>query len=388
MPIVTIIADDLTGANDAGVQLARQGAECTVSPCWTEPPASPGNGASVWVFNTESRHCTPQEAARRVAVVTAFAKEHGTRVLYKKTDSVLRGPVGAELEAARRAWSSGPLVFVPAFPAAGRTVVDDTLRVNGELLEDSPFAVDPLAPVQTSSVSGILRLTTQAALTALPLQVLRGGDSTIPAGDGICAVEGETDEDLLLTAQAAQRSPAPPTCWAGPGAFVYHLTGLFDIPLSTPRPPVCPRPFLLVNGSMHPASIAQKDRALQQGYADVPITETHRETAAAIEALKERRDAALYHVRMEGDAAEGINRRLTAAARSVLEAAVPGTLLLFGGETAQSVLRRLGEVRCRIVNQIDWGVVLMEASTPQGTFSIVTKSGAFGAADFLKRISS
>jgi uncharacterized protein YgbK (DUF1537 family) len=52
MPTLAIIADDLTGANDTGVQLARQGAACELSPYWTEELPELDAQAEVWVFNT------------------------------------------------------------------------------------------------------------------------------------------------------------------------------------------------------------------------------------------------------------------------------------------------------------------------------------------------
>ena len=391
MPILILIADDLTGGNDTGVQLARQGVRCALAPCWTEELPPLCDTAEVWVFNTESRHCPPDEAARRVAKVVETARRVGAKAIYKKTDSVLRGPVGAELDAARSAWNSGPLVYVPAFPAAGRVMRGGQLFVNGIALAQTDFARDPLAPMTSSVGTEILAQTCPTDISTVSLDQLRSGPVDFKSLSPLIVVEGETENDLTLTARMAQQNELP-TCWAGPAAFAFQLLELFHIPSGEPLPARCEQPFLLVNGSMHIASVSLKDAAIQSGFVPVEV-DVARFAAdglaqAAVEALKNGKNVALYHVRMEGDEAAGINHRLTSLTQQILESVLPGTLILFGGETSQDVLRNTGSARCRIINQIDWGVVLMEAVTDLGEFKIITKSGGFGSPDFLERITS
>src|SRR5690349_10157375 len=110
MPDALVIADDLTGANDAGVQLALAGvrsivfADCPVNRLPRDYPAV--------VINTESRHLAPSEAAQRVRRVAALGKQEGVQYFFKKTDSTLRGNIGAELEALLEVTDSPSLSFV------------------------------------------------------------------------------------------------------------------------------------------------------------------------------------------------------------------------------------------------------------------------------------
>lgn len=382
MPILAILADDLTGANDTGVQFARQGLSCSLAPFWKENLSALDAKSPIWVFNTESRHCPPEEAARRTAQAAEFAKKHGAKILYKKTDSVLRGPIGAELEAVSKAWKS-PVIYVPAFPAAGRTVRDGNLYVDGVPLNETAFANDPLAPVTTASIAERLGV----PFTTVSLHQLRKGSAGFQTLQNIVMVEGETEKDLQRTAKLAKRGTMP-TCWAGPAAFAFHLAKLFKLDSGPVAPSACPAPILLVNGSLHPASIRQTARAVQKGCFPVELSETRQDASAAIAALKNKKCVALYHVRMEGDAAAAINRRLTATAAQILRKVRPGTLLIFGGETSQSVLRSIGATACRIISQIDWSLVLIEAQTTHGVLKIITKSGGFGADNLIERIRS
>jgi uncharacterized protein YgbK (DUF1537 family) len=59
-----IIADDLTGAMDTGLQFSKQGLETLVSMSWQEMP-----DAQVLVVDTDSRAVGASEARRRLQVV-------------------------------------------------------------------------------------------------------------------------------------------------------------------------------------------------------------------------------------------------------------------------------------------------------------------------------
>jgi uncharacterized protein YgbK (DUF1537 family) len=239
-------------------------------------------------------------------------------------------------------------------------------------------------------VNEVLRATAPVVPETVSLAALRRGEADFTTPGRLLIVEGETDADLAQTAALAARS-GPPTCWAGPAAFAFYLPALFAIPTGTPAPVPCQPPFLLINGSMHMASVHQKNRAIESGYLDVEVNDqTFAQgglAARAIAALRAGQSVALYHFRDETEDAHKINTRLVQTARQILDAVLPGTLVLFGGETSQTVLRETGAVHCRILKQIDWGVVLMEACTPHGTFNIITKSGGFGPPDLLERIS-
>src|SRR5207237_1836446 len=111
---LTIVADDLTGACDTGALFAGRGPV----PVTVWPDAA--LRAPVSVVDTESRALDPADAARRVAAVARNVAR--TRV-FKKIDSTLRGPIGAELDALLRAISSAGALVCPALHAETRVVV-------------------------------------------------------------------------------------------------------------------------------------------------------------------------------------------------------------------------------------------------------------------------
>src|ERR671921_1076928 len=93
--LIAIVADDLTGAADTGVQFVRAGYRTAVVFHGEEAPTADVDAVS---FDTDSRTMPAGFAAKRVVGVARAVR--GARVVYKKLDSTLRGNVAAELAAA------------------------------------------------------------------------------------------------------------------------------------------------------------------------------------------------------------------------------------------------------------------------------------------------
>src|SRR5574341_13776 len=123
---VTIIADDLTGACDAGALFAGRG--------------------PVGVFVTPD---LPD--ARLRAAAGLEARLRGGRV-FKKIDSTVRGNVAAELEALMSATDAMTALVSPAFPGQGRTVIQGFLSVHGVLAHEGPVGRDADYPGASSDL--------------------------------------------------------------------------------------------------------------------------------------------------------------------------------------------------------------------------------------------
>ena len=117
-----IIADDLTGATDTGIQFQKRGIATTVL---VEPPkealSCPGERTALSV-NASSRELRPQEAAVRTREVLQHIVLCDQDTLFKKVDSLMRGNPVEELEAALEAAGRRIALAAPSFPRMGRTV--------------------------------------------------------------------------------------------------------------------------------------------------------------------------------------------------------------------------------------------------------------------------
>ena len=121
-PGLGMLADDLTGACDAGVQFAQRGFSTIV---WLDP--EPRQPADLTVITTNSRNDPPDEARRKVEA----ARRALPQLVFKKIDSTLYGNLVPEIDAALDAYSFAEAWLAPAFPAQGRRVIDGWLEVAG-----------------------------------------------------------------------------------------------------------------------------------------------------------------------------------------------------------------------------------------------------------------
>ena len=191
-----VLADDLTGALDSGVQLSEKGMRVVVIP--HHSIAMQGlKEVDCLVYNTETRHCSAKEAGEIVSSLVRKAKEAGAGTFYKKTDSGLRGNIGVELSAMLEATGEERLHFIPAYPLAGRTTKNGKQYIHGELLENSIFARDPIEPAVRSDVGEIIR--TAVEIPTWNLSVERGlpAKAELEKFQGILIYDTETDAELL-----------------------------------------------------------------------------------------------------------------------------------------------------------------------------------------------
>ncbi|MGQ9917960.1 MAG: four-carbon acid sugar kinase family protein [Bryobacteraceae bacterium] len=303
---VLVLADDLTGALEAGVLL--EGAAVALH---TAPESD------AVVIDTESRHLAPEQAQRLAA---AWIEQIPAELIYKKTDSTLRGNIAAELAAL----PPGRIHYAPAYPRLGRTVRGGRLYVDGEPVERTSFACDPLDPVTDGDIRRVL------ARQGAPL-----GRITIH--------EGETDACLERAAGALLAEP-PPRLAAGPaGLLAVRARRLNLARRASPLPRV--ERCLVINGSAHPASRAQMDAAAAAG------------------------------VFSHGWRAAGV------------EDPVPddSAWIIFGGDTARQILRRFGDPLLFPFAEPLPGVVASWMGTT-GERLMITKAGGFGPPDLLVRL--
>jgi uncharacterized protein YgbK (DUF1537 family) len=278
-----------------------------------------GVGPGIRVVDTETRHRSGDEAA---AVVRAYLTGYGGAV-FKKTDSTLRGNIRAELGAMAEL---GTVVFVPAYPALGRTVRDGILYVHGVPLGESAFAADARQPVRSSRVGDV-----------------------VP--EGVRVFDAWTEADL----EAIARELAEERPWvAGPAGFIRYWAGMNGFATGVVR--VAPRvgSWLLVCGSRHPVSRRQAD------LAGIPVIRTAEEM---------------------GDP-ETVAAALAEEVRVYVERFAPEGVLIMGGDTVWAVWRALGIEELAPLPEVLPGI----AACVGGGRLFVTKAGGFGEDGLVEQI--
>ena len=166
MLLLLILADDFTGALDTGVQFAACGIPTRV--VVGEQVDFAANDAAVLVVDTETRHLSAAEAYAVIAKLTRDAMSAGVFSIYKKTDSALRGNIGAELSALLKTSGERRLPFLPAFPQIDRVTRDGVHYISGVPVTESPFGIDPFEPVRHARVTELIGEQTDVPAHSFP----------------------------------------------------------------------------------------------------------------------------------------------------------------------------------------------------------------------------
>src|SRR5438128_3069237 len=351
---LTIVADDLTGACDPGALFAARGPV----PVTVWPDAA--LRAPVSVVDTETRALDPADAARRVSAV---ARSVARTRIFKKIDSTLRGPIGAELDALLRATSAAGALVCPALPSEHRVVVERVLTVGAVPVAETAIAEDPTFPraAGTSNVVDLLRPQLDRPFAWIPLGRVREGGRPLTArlvrlAGMVIVADAETDADLDTLVEAVLELDSPPLLV---GAAGLALALARRLGLASPRvdPPTGER-WLIVGGSPHPATRRQVEAAREAGLTVLATPDAPQaDRAGAVTAL-------------------------AAQVRARLDAGPVDVVLVTGGETLVALYHALGAERLDLDGAPRPGRELGRRRAPgREPLTVVTKAGGFGEPD-------
>src|SRR5687768_2826457 len=177
-----ILADDLTGAADSAIAFARQMPTRVI---WGDARPEDHTDPFVLAYDAATRELDGVEAARRHREAMRRFRDSRLRV-FKKIDSTLRGHPAEEIAAMLDVmFSHEPatrIVLAPAFPAAGRTVRDGQVCVDGVPL---PFT-EYWPAGRNPKLGHLVNLMESAGLHAqhVPLSVIRANDHSLRSALG------------------------------------------------------------------------------------------------------------------------------------------------------------------------------------------------------------
>ncbi|MHC1551151.1 four-carbon acid sugar kinase family protein [Phyllobacterium sp. K27] len=333
--MLTILADDLTGALDTAAPFSVRGMHVEVALTVEAIGEALQKAPDVLSINLGSRDVSSGIAhLQTVAAIAALPA--GTR-LFKKIDSRLKGHIEAELDAMPFQLA----LVVPAIPAFGRIVKDGCV---------TGFGLETPIPVAG-------KLGRYAALATIPdisshSEMLDWLDRAQCGG-----------VDLLIGARGLAE------------ALAERISG----GAATQAPAMPGGPTLFVIGSRDPITLAQIDElrahtdprylpAPNGRLADIEFDGSAITLVQAVSGAEVLTSADVSHA-----LAESVCPNLTQNA---------SILFLSGGATAEAVLKTMGIVRFRLLGECLPGLGLAHA---QG-HCIIAKSGGFGQPDTLKEV--
>lgn len=403
-----LLADDLTGAGDAGVQFAKAGLRTTV---WLnhERCVAAADGEVV-VVDVDSRQISADAAYARMRSVLAQFAPVRPRELIKKIDSTLRGHLGPELRAMLDALPGAFAIVCPAYPKNRRTLRDGILEVDGIPVDRTDFGRDLFTPVRDARVAAHLGVPSVAFDLALVRASTAALDAAVDrarqAGLRAAVVDAQTDADLrAIAALAALREDL---LWVGSAGLIEMLGD--SAPAGGSRAPAGPLagPIAFLIGSLSAMTQQQVDTfaadpgvgteridpvAALEGDLSVPV-------ARACAALSQGRDVLLA---LSGER-EGVEQALAwgrarewDAARTShalrerfidetapLAGAGAGAFVLSGGDVARSFCERHGVQGLALLAEAAPGIPLSRAIGAD--LLLVTKAGGFGQRETYREI--
>jgi len=147
--MIAVIADDFSGA----AEIAGIGFRCRLK-CEVVTECIPDHRPDLLVIDTNTRSSSESEAKERIKKTALNLPE--VNWIYKKTDSVFRGHVAAELETLLETLDIPSALLIPANPSMGRRIIHGIYSVDDRLLHETTFSEDPEGSYASSDVIELL----------------------------------------------------------------------------------------------------------------------------------------------------------------------------------------------------------------------------------------
>ena len=377
-PLYLIISDDLTGAAEVGGVAVRYGVSAEVH--IDEPVEAESEAIAV---DTGTRLVAGEKAARRIRELAGKLKTSLKRQVYKKVDSVLRGPVLSELAALADGLEKRRVLLVPCNPGLGRTITQGRYWIKGRPIDETDFRNDPEHPARTSDVLEML-----GQMHGGPRVFLRRPDEALPE-HGIIVGEAASAEDLSAWARRVDSGTIP----AGAAEFFGALLvsqGCHAAP-SLGRVLAESETVLIVSGTAtgraRQAITELEGRGVPVLRMPAPVYEgssgesdnLSEWASQVVEALGEQTVAVVaigHPVRAGKETARRLSDCLAHVTAEALARGHADHLWVEGGATAAEIIRHLGWRRLEVKAELSPGVVRLQ---PRGlTRPLITlKPGSY-----------
>jgi uncharacterized protein YgbK (DUF1537 family) len=360
---ILVIADDLTGAAEIGGIAVSHGLSAVI-----ECGKFENSGADAVIIDTDTRRLDEAEARKKIESILRSVDRSAFDLVYKKTDSMLRGPVAAEVTAIMSSLKFDRALLIPQNPSRKRVIEKGQYLIEGTPLHQSPVALDPLHSPTTSDVRAILD---------------PDGDR-----DARCAEPGDEIGAQITIASAGNQPEiehwaarrTPQTLPAGGADFftgALQSLGLFPV---NPRPLEVPREAaIFIFGSASQPSRDFVDRLLASGFSVCDVSSSSI-SEARWGLLEQFRFAGRAFVAARAEVSPRNSERLRETI-AVLISTIVGevelkTLFIEGGATASAIIDRLGYRILEVKGELSAGIVALGPGD-QETPLLVLKPGTY-----------
>lgn len=364
--MITVIADDITGAAEIAGVCLRYGLSVTLDFDLSQVPKT-----DVWVIATNTRSLKESEAIEETRKIARILQSKKITDIFKKIDSVLRGHIIAEIKALLEFIPKNRVLILPANPEMGRTIDHGRYYINGEMLSRTSFADDPDFPARFSAVDKILNTTPEDSSLFLTPDLTTMGDYKDYAqqlNENILPAGGSVFFEAVLNAVYPGKAP--------------HVNPITGIPRAKSK-------LLMVCGSSHENSKKFVEKAgvkaftvfeipfqlLVDGHDSALMENWVSEIVSAVE-NKKRVILTTNKTRILPEVSEEIKSLMTTAVKRIFQKTDIEELYIEGGATTYSIITELGLSSLTPVKEYSRGVVRMQVSSKKNLF-ISIKPGSY-----------
>ncbi len=152
MPRILVIADDLTGAAEIGGLAHGMGLQTGIFTSYARVDQS----VDAVIIDTHTRNKDATDVPEIIRTKLKGLEPKKYDLIYKKTDSVLRGPVYTELREVMSLCGKTKTLLVPANPSKNRLIIDGRYFIDGRPIDETGFNDDPDYPRTSSCVEEMI----------------------------------------------------------------------------------------------------------------------------------------------------------------------------------------------------------------------------------------
>jgi len=418
--MIYVIADDLTGANDTGVQFAKKGYNTIVSVLDEQSTIIIPDNLDVFVMDTETRELESTTARKRLKSILEKININKKDIVYKKVDSTLRGNMGDEIEEIMMILNRDICIFSPSYPSYQRITVGGYLLVQQKPLGLSEYSCDNSTQVENSFIPFLLKKQTDFPVGHIDLKDVAKGPKNILSkinelyqkGNKIIVIDS-TNEEHLKDIFASSLKLDRPVLFSGSAGLANHFSNVnnknedLKIKIENNKSPV-----IVVAGSRNSIMEDQinylKNRLnftelkidLEQVFSNKDrILDNY--AAEGIKAIKGNHDLVIHTGAIYNEE-KLINKKLMLKynigfreleikiktflgelTSKIIKNSSSRNLILTGGDVALGVCKELGIYSMNILAELLPGIPLAIANYKNYNLNIVTKAGGFGKEDTL-----
>jgi len=419
-----IIADDLTGANDTGVQFAKNSYKTMVSILEDKSKnIVVPDDLDVFVIDSETREAEKEIARNRMKNILEKININKEDIVYKKVDSTLRGNVGVEIAEIMNRLDKDICIFSPSFPSHQRITVGGYLLVQQKPLGFSEYSKNPLVENGDNSfIPFLLKKQTNFSIGQIDLKEVSRGKEVILSkinelhekGNKIIVIDS-TNEVHLKDILASSLKFNGSVLFSGSAGLANHFPNIDKkkerIKINTNNK----GPIAVTVGSRNPIAMTQieylKEKLdFEEIKIDLEGVFSNKEEILngyilkGITAAKNNQHLLIYTDAVRNDK-EKINKKLMLEYHldfrdlevnikkifgeivlKVVQNSNLNNLILTGGDVALGVCKELGISELTILEELLPGIPLSVARFENIFLNIMTKAGGFGEADTLHRL--